>query len=92
MYHGGEDEHKEDNSLKGCEMMRTVFEAALTAVAIICGVMWRSTDLAMKGLLLLYKEKGYMAPTKQEIDACIDKVAKMKNLRHFAEIGVFYES
>ena len=65
--------------MKGCEMMRIVFEAALAAAGIFCAVMWRSTDLAMKGLLLLYKEKGYTAPTKQEIDACIDKVAKTKN-------------
>lgn len=61
-------------------MMRTVFEATLAAAAIFCAVMWRSTDLAMKGLLLLYKEKGYAAPTKQEIDACIDKVAKIRSI------------
>lgn len=62
--------------------MRILFEAALAATAIFCGVMWRSTDLAMKGLLLLYKEKGYTAPTKQEIDACIEKAARMKNSGH----------
>ena len=61
-------------------MMRTVFEATLAAAAIFCAVMWWSTDLAMKGLLLLYKEKGYAAPTKQEIDACIDKVAKIRSI------------
>lgn len=62
--------------------MRILFEAALAATAIFCGVMWRATDFALRGLLLHYKEKGYTTPTKQEIDACIEKAARMKNSGH----------
>ena len=46
--------------------MRIVFEAALAAAAIICGVMWFMTDVMETALVFYMAHKGYHIPTMEE--------------------------
>lgn len=46
--------------------MRIVFEAALAAAAIICGVMWFMTDVMETALVFYMADKGYHIPTMEE--------------------------
>ena len=46
--------------------MRIVFEAALAAVAIICGGMWFVTNVTEMALVFYMVDKGYHIPTTED--------------------------
>lgn len=46
--------------------MRIVFEAALAAAAITCGVMWFVTDTENTAQMFYMADKGYHIPTMEE--------------------------
>lgn len=46
--------------------MRIVFEAALAAAAITCGVMWFVTDTENTAQMFYMADKGYHIPTTEE--------------------------
>ena len=52
--------------------MRIVFEAALTATAIICGVMWFVIDTENMALMFYMACKGYHIPTTEELRPYIE--------------------
>lgn len=52
--------------------MRIVFEAALAAAAVICGVMWFATDTVYTALLFHMAHKGYHIPTMEELRPYIE--------------------
>lgn len=55
-------------------MMRIVFEAALAAVAIICGVMWFVTNVEKTALVFYMVQKWDHTPTAEEFHPCVEAV------------------